>query len=145
MSFLPLFSFTAFLPPKTVTVHSSLPVTPHSLQPHQMHFYGQGFAKLSKVQKMGSFCPGSTPLQAACPHWGAARKGEGFCRADRENEAGKQRKAVNWKVWQRYSRACSGKWCPEGFGMTRFWASGVERVCVKSEWKAVSGTLRKRK
>lgn len=88
MSFLPLFNFRVVLPPKTVAVHSSLPITPHSLQPHQTLYCGQGLLKLPKEQKMWGSCPGSTPLQTACPHWGAATEKGGFCRADRENEAG---------------------------------------------------------
>lgn len=67
-------------------------------------------------------------------------KGGRVCRAEGEDEAGKQRKAGSWKVWQQHSL---GKGCPQGFGMTKFWASGGERVCVKSEWRAVCGTWEK--
>lgn len=93
--------------PRTVPVHSSLPITP--LQPHQMLYCGQGLVKLSKVQKMWCLCPGSAPLQTAHPHWGAAREEEGFCRADGENEAGEQREAANRKMWQHHSQVCLGK------------------------------------
>lgn len=140
MSFLPLFKLQSGSSSQAVPVHSSLPITPHSLQPHQMLFWGQGFVKLSKVQEMLCFCPGSTPQQTACPQWGAAGVEERFCRAERENEAGRKSRELKGVRAGRL-----GEGCPEGFGITRCWARGGERVCVKSEWGAVSGTWQKKK
>lgn len=50
----------------------------HNHSSHTRCLLGQGSVKVPKVQKMWGFCPGSTPLPAACPHWGAAGKEEGF-------------------------------------------------------------------
>lgn len=153
MCFLPLLNFTIFLLPNTVTQLDTHCQWLSSSQCASVIPNGLPLSGVCKTVKcaenvqvsLPALYSFSTSLQATCSHWGAAWKEERFCKTDAENKPGKQRKTVNWKMLQYDSQARWGKWYPEWFGMTRFWASGVERIFVKSEWKTVSGMHRKRK